>query len=159
MNSAIRQLLECPYTGAVKQIFIESKAIELIAHKLAQFQLPDAKKVTGLKPSSDDVERVLKAEKILRRDIECPPKLLDLAHAVGTNHCTLNKGFMEVFGTTVFGHLREMRLIEARRLMEEEDMNVTQTALAVGYNSIATFSRAFLEFFGRSPSTFLKRRS
>ncbi len=151
MNLAIQQLLDNPYTGAMQRLYMESKAIELIAHKLAQVESPDGRKAASLKLRVEDVERAHHAEEILRRDLECPPKLLDLAHAVGTNHCDLNMSFREVFGATVFGHLRQMRLTEAKRLLEEEDMNVTEAALTVGYNSVPSFSRAFSEFFGENP--------
>ncbi len=159
MNVAIQQMLECPYTGAMQQLYMESKAIELITHKLAQIALPDAETSGPLKLHPDDVERVHYAKELLTRDLECPPKLSDLAHAVGTNHCALNRGFREVFGATVFGHLRKMRLMEAKRLLEEEDMNVTEAALTVGYNSIPSFSRAFSGFFGENPTRCLRGRN
>jgi AraC family transcriptional regulator, transcriptional activator of the genes for pyochelin and ferripyochelin receptors len=158
MDAAVHQLLHSPYTGAMKRLYMESKAIELIAHKLAQIVSPNSSAQTPLKLRSDDIDRIRYAEEILCRDLERPPKLFDLARTVGTNHCDLNKGFREVFGVTVFGHLRQMRLINAKRLLEEEGMNVTEAALTVGYNSMSSFSRAFSEFFGQSPATCSKKR-
>jgi AraC-like DNA-binding protein len=157
MNAAIQQLLESPYTGVMQQLYMESKAIDLITHKLAQIASPDTKNPAPLKLHPDDIERVHYAEEILGRDLECPPNLSDLAHAVGTNHCALNKGFREVFGATVFSHLRQMRLTEAKRLLVEEAMNVTEAALTVGYSSMPSFSRAFSEFFGQNPAMCLKK--
>lgn len=158
MSTAIRQFLDCPYTGATRLLFMESKIIELIAHKFAQIQSPDCLIHAPITLRSGDIERIRYAKEILARDLESPPKLSDLARAVGTNHCSLNKGFREIFGTTAFGCLRAMRLIEAKRLLEEEGMNVTESALSVGYNSIPSFSRAFSEFFGQRPSVFQKRK-
>lgn len=158
MDAAVDQLLHSPYTGVMKRLYMESKAIELIAHKLAQIVSPDETPQPPFKLQSDDIDRIRYAEEVLCRDLECPPKLLDLARAVGTNHCSLNKGFREVFGATVFGHLRQKRLINAKRLLEEEGMNVTEAALTVGYNSISSFSRAFSEFFGQSPAMCARKR-
>ena len=62
-----------------------------------------------------------------------------------------------MYGATVFGYLRKMRLEEARRLLEKGDMNVTEAALAVGYNSISSFSRAFSAHFGSKPLSFVKK--
>ena len=152
MNAAVTQFLDCSYTGAMKRLYMESKAIELIAHKLAQIVSPNTPTKTPLKLRSVDIDRIRHADEILRRDLECPPTLLDLAHTVGTNHCTLNKGFRQVFGDSVFGRLRQIRLMEAKRLLEDEGMNVTEAALTVGYNSIPSFSRAFSEFFGQNPT-------
>jgi AraC family transcriptional regulator, transcriptional activator of the genes for pyochelin and ferripyochelin receptors len=158
MDLAIRQLLDCPYTGAMKQLYMESKAIELIAHKLAQIQSLDRPTPASLKLHPDEVERIRRAGEILGRDLESPPKLLDLARAVGTNHSALNRGFRAIYGATVFGLLRQMRLQEAKRLLEEEGANVTETALTVGYSSIPSFSKAFSEFFGQNPATCLKKK-
>jgi AraC family transcriptional regulator, transcriptional activator of the genes for pyochelin and ferripyochelin receptors len=158
MDLAIRQLLDCPYTGAMRQLYMESKVIELIAHKLAQIQSPDLATSTSLKLRPDEIERIRRAGDILSRDLESPPKLLDLAHSVGTNHSDLNRGFREIYGATVFGYLRQMRLQEAKRLLEEKGMNVTQTALSVGYNSIPSFSKAFSQFFGQNPAICLKKK-
>ncbi|MEW6347537.1 MAG: AraC family transcriptional regulator [Thermodesulfobacteriota bacterium] len=158
MTAAIGRLLDSPYTGAMKRLYMESKAIELIAHKLAQLGGPGGTAHTRPRMRSEDIDRVRYAKEILCRDLECPPKLSELARALGTNHSALNKGFREIYGTTVFGCLRQMRLIEARRMIEEEGKTVTETALTVGYNSVPSFSRAFLDFFGSNPTAFLKRK-
>lgn len=158
MNAAIHRLLHSPYSGPMKRMYMESKAIELIAHKLAQIGLSDLRTKPQPKLTLDDVDRVCQAKEILCRDLERPPRLFDLARTIGTNHSKLNQGFREVYGTTVFGCLRQRRLMEAKRLLEEEHMNVTEAALTVGYNSIPSFSRAFSEYFGQTPSTCLRKK-
>ncbi|MFP4567016.1 MAG: helix-turn-helix transcriptional regulator [Spirochaetaceae bacterium] len=55
----------------------------------------------------------------------------------------LKYGFREVFGTTVFGQLRNLRLEEARHLIEDGDHSVTEAAFAVGYSSLSHFARTF----------------
>jgi AraC family transcriptional regulator, transcriptional activator of the genes for pyochelin and ferripyochelin receptors len=62
-----------------------------------------------------------------------------------------------MYGTSVFGYLRKLRLEEARRLLENGGMNVTEAAFAVGYNSLSSFSRAFSAQFGATPMHFLKK--
>lgn len=151
MDTAVHQLLNCPYAGALGQIYQECKAIELIAHKLAQIQTSTST-VHGSNPLRlDDIERVYRARKILIRDLENPPKLSDLARAAGTNHTRLNQGFKRIYGTSVFGYLRRMRLEKAKAVLESGRMNVTEAAVAVGYNSLSSFSRAFSTHFGLKP--------
>jgi len=151
MDVAVRDLLDCPYTGLMKRLYLESKAIELIAHKIAQIAPTDGSRRPSPGFRQDDMERVRHAEDILRHDLENPPGLFDLARSVGTNHAKLNRGFKVVFGTTVFGYLRKMRLEKAKHLLEEEGMNVSETAAGVGYNSISSFSKAFAAHFGLNP--------
>ncbi len=158
MNLSIQHLLDCPYNGPMKELYMENKAIELIVHKLAQTITTNDKRETPLKIELHETDRIHHARDLLCQDLENPPRLSDLAHAVGTNHCRLNYGFRELYGTTVFGYLRQRRLTEAKRLVEEDGMNVTEAALSVGYNSISSFSKAFSEYFGMQPMMCRKRK-
>jgi AraC family transcriptional activator of pyochelin receptor len=159
MNMAVQNLLDCPYTGPMKELYMENKAIELIVHKLSQTVSMEAMKRRPFKVGPHETDRIHQARDILCRNLETPPRLSELAHAVGTNHCRLNTGFRELFGTTVFGYLRQKRLEEARRLLEVEHANVTEAALRVGYNSIPSFSKAFSEYFGIQPVMCRKNKS
>ncbi len=157
MDAAVDHLVACPYTGPAGRLYMESKVIELIAHKIAQICHPDTgPHLPDL--NSHDLERIRHARDILCRNLENPPRLHDLARCVGINHGKLNIGFRMEYGTTVFGYLRRMRLLEAKRLIDQGDMNVTEVALSVGYNSLPSFSKAFTEFFGIPPMQCLKKR-
>jgi AraC family transcriptional activator of pyochelin receptor len=158
MDATVDQLTTCPYTGPARQLYMESKVIELIAHKIGQICLTEKAPPTPPDLHIHDIERVRHARDILCSDLESPPRLHDLARSVGINHCKLNTGFRKVYGTTVFGYLRRMRLLEAKRLIDQGDMNVTEVALSVGYNSLPSFSKAFTEYFGIPPMQCLKKR-
>ena len=158
MNLSIQHLLDCPYTGPMKALYMENKAVELIVHKLAQTLSSNGKQDLPQTIEPLEMDRIHRARDILCRDLESPPRLSDLAHAVGTNHSRLNRGFREVYGTTVFDYLRRKRLIEARHLMETEDASVTEAALSVGYSSISSFSKAFFGCFGMRPMACRKKK-
>jgi AraC family transcriptional regulator, transcriptional activator of the genes for pyochelin and ferripyochelin receptors len=158
MNTAIDQLMACPYTGPARRLYMESKVVELIAHKIAQISFSESMQPPLSDLQAQDIERIRHARDILCGDLENPPRLHDLARSVGINHCKLNIGFRQLFGATVFGYLRRMRLLEAKRLIDQGDMNVTEVALSVGYNSLPSFSKAFSDFFGIPPIQCLKKR-
>lgn len=157
MGQAVQNLMDCPYTGRLKVLYLESKAMELIVHKLAQTARQDDDRSGSLNLGRRDMDRLMHARELLCRDMNNPPTLTELAHAVGTNHCRLNAGFREIFGATVFAYLRQRRLIEARRLIAEEGLNITEAAFRVGYNSLSSFSKAFADHFGLSPVRLRKR--
>jgi AraC family transcriptional regulator, transcriptional activator of the genes for pyochelin and ferripyochelin receptors len=159
METAMWQLVNCPYSGSLGKIYQETRAIELIAHKLAQIESCAVDRPASNKLRLDDVERVHQAKDILIRDLENPPRLFDLVRAVGTTHTQLNRGFRRIYGTSVFGYLRRLRLEKARHLLEKGSVNVTEAALAVGYNSLSSFSRAFSGYFGLKPVSYLRKRS
>ncbi len=157
MRVAIDQILNCPYSGAMRQLFIESKTMELITYKMDQ--IIQAKPVRNHAPrlKKEDYGRIKKAAGILINNLENPPGLFDLAKNVGTTHTRLNIGFRQIYGTTAFGYLRQVRLEKARQLLEKDGLNVTQAAYEVGYNSIPSFSKAFSVYFGINPTKYKKR--
>lgn len=55
---------------------------------------------------------------------------------------------------------KRLRLTEARRLMLDENRNVTEASLEVGYESISQFTRDYRKMFGLKPKEdILKLRS
>jgi AraC-like DNA-binding protein len=157
MHRVVLNLLDCPYSGMMQSLYLETKVMELIVLKLSQTACEDDLDKGASKLDRQEVDRLWYAREILCRDLENPPTLSQLAHTVGTNHCQLNIGFRKLYGTTVFDYLRQQRLIEARRLIQEEGANVTEAAFGVGYNSISSFSKAFSRHFGRPPITFRRK--
>ncbi|MBE9189292.1 helix-turn-helix transcriptional regulator [Gloeocapsopsis crepidinum LEGE 06123] len=163
MQLALQQLLHCPYHSLTKQLYLESKSLELVALALEQFveQVADPhpylRSVQGLRP--DDIERIYQAREILHHNLENPPSLIALARQVGLNDYKLKIGFRQVFKTTVFGYLRNCRLEQARQLLTEQQMSVTEISNAVGYTSLSSFNAAFRKKFGFNPSACLERLS
>ena len=152
MQIAVHQILNCDFQGTLKQIYLEAKAIELITLKLAQIQdsIRGTTKLKNLK--SSDIDRIYHAREILLKDIEHPPSLLALAKLVGLNDYKLKLGFRHCFGTTVFGYLRSHRLEQARQLLVETNLSVSEIARTVGYSSLSRFGAAFKQQFGINPS-------
>ncbi len=151
MQTALYEILNCPYSGTIRKIFLESKALELVAYKLAQIKLSKEEIQQRETVKRGENERIHHARFLLIDNMEEPPTLFELAQEVGLSHTRLNAGFKKIFGTTVFGCLQRIRLEHARYLMEKEGLNVTQAAFSVGYNSVPSFSRAFSHYFKQPP--------
>lgn len=151
------QILSCQYIGGLKWIYLESKALELITSILVQFipwEITLKKKYT-LRP--DDIERVHHARELIERDIQKPPTLKEIANIVGLSHSKLNFLYREVYGSTIFAHLRELRLNKSRLLLNEGTMNVTEVAFEVGYSNLSYFAKAFKDNFGIAPGIYLRK--
>jgi AraC family transcriptional regulator, transcriptional activator of the genes for pyochelin and ferripyochelin receptors len=155
MHNLINQILNCPYQGITRRLYLESKALELIALRLEQIKSDTAKNLpSNLQP--DDIERIYYARDILIKNIENPPSLMELARMVRLNDCTLKKGFREVFGTTAFGYLYNYRLETARHLLETRKAKVTDVVRMVGFRDRSYFAAAFRKKFGVNPSIYLR---
>ncbi len=154
MLTALQQILHCPHQGAIKRLYLESKALELIALKLSQIKQAHSQKPLDTRLKADDIQRIYMAKEILLREIEQPPSIVDLAKRVKINDCKLKQGFRQVFGTTVFGCLSQHRMERAKQLLETQDFRVAQVAQAVGYANPSKFSAAFKRQFGFTPKAY-----
>ncbi|MEO0825957.1 MAG: AraC family transcriptional regulator [Cyanobacteria bacterium J06635_15] len=151
---AAEQILNCPYQGLTRRLYLESRAIELIA-----LQLPvghgNAAKTPVYRPlKANEIECIYHARDVLLKDLENPPSLGDLAQQVNLNDYKLKQGFRQVFGTTVFGYLYLHRMERAKYLLETSHSTVTEVAQAVGYESATSFSAAFKKRFGVPPKNY-----
>lgn len=154
MQMALHQLWHCPYQGLTRQMYLEGKAIELLALKLDQINVVDQRKLPkALKPQ--DIERIHHAKDILLHDIENPPSLMALAKAVGLNDYKLKQGFHYVYDTTVFGYLHNHRMEAARQLLQTSHLTVSEVAYAVGFSNRSYFAAAFRRKFNINPKAYL----
>lgn len=133
------------------RLLAESAALELLAHALSPEEPPDARTSPLPRSALDD------AADILNDEWADPPTISRLARRVGTNECYLKAGFRQRFGTTIAAFVRDRRMREARRMIEEKGCSVQVTAVEVGFSNPSQFAAAFRKVHGVNPSSF--RRS
>jgi len=95
-----------------------------------------------------DQEKMQRARALLLQHYSEPLTLAYISRMVGTNECTLKRGFRICFGTTVYGMLTDIRMHKARELLDT-GLSVSTVARQVGYRHARSFSAAFAKYFGR----------
>ncbi|GMT49485.1 MAG: hypothetical protein IEMM0008_1024 [bacterium] len=153
MFLVLHQIQNCPYQDSLRQVYLESKVLELLV--LCSEQPSSTESNGHSQLHAQDIDKIHYAKEILIENMETPPSLLELAKRVGLNDFKLKRGFREILGTTVFGFLREQRMEKARMLLETGNMNVTEVLYDVGYNSPSHFSFEFKKRFGITPSSLI----
>ena len=78
----------------------------------------------------------------------------DMCAFVGLEYSYLFRLFKEHTNSSPGKYLAEYRLSRAAYLLKNTDMNITETANAVGYKDRAAFSKAFSRCFGISPKQY-----
>lgn len=81
-----------------------------------------------------------------------------LASLFNKNASVLSNAFSKETGQTLTNFIQHARIQEAIRLMNTTDMNVSQIALAVGYQDFSYFSKVFVKTVGVSPREYKKGR-
>lgn len=88
----------------------------------------------------------------IRDDIRSAIVIPELARRVGMSASSFHKHFKTTTKTTPLQYQKELRLLEARRLLRMGGASVTATAFDVGYESPTQFSREYARKFGVPPS-------
>lgn len=95
--------------------------------------------------------RVAKAIYLIQADISQTLRIEQLAEAACMSSSSFHQHFKALTSMTPLQFQKQLRLIEARRLMVVEDVTVAEAAYRVGYESASQFSREYSRMFGAAP--------
>jgi len=151
LQALAAQIATCAFEGGARSLYLGGKALELAALGAQLLGAEGGGGPAVPRATAGDVERVHAARDILYACMQDPPTLEALAVRVGTNPRKLTAGFRQVFGTSVFALLAELRLARAHAMLCDDDASVSTVAYRVGY-SPAHFAVAFRKRYGVSPS-------
>ncbi len=157
IRTTANQIIDCDFEGKIKEIFLTSKANELIIYILEQIKSNYLEDRSGV-VTKNDIEKIAEIERILHSNIVEVPSLIELAEIASMTHTKLNKIFKNVYGNTVFGYLRELRLNKSKKLLDDGNLNITEITYETGWSNPSHFSREFKEQFGITPKSYSKLR-
>jgi AraC-like DNA-binding protein len=130
-------------------MLLESKVLDLLVLLLKQ--ITPEKPFKGLTVRLDDVDKLYEVKRVVEQHLTRQHSLRELARQVGLNEFKLKKGFRELFGTTIFSYLLDLRMEHARQLLIQGTMTVEEVAEEVGYKYAKNFMTAFKKKFNMLP--------
>jgi AraC-like DNA-binding protein len=151
MHSCINDIMNCHFTGGLKLLFLQSKCLELLALQAQAFEEAAKKTERPALKSAYDKERIYYAREYLLANACKPPSLTELAKVAGINEFKLKHGFKETFGNSVFAYLSDYRLMKAKELLADKQVDIKNISDDLGYSSVQHFNKAFTRKFGLSP--------
>lgn len=99
-----------------------------------------------------NARRVARAVAVLREDFTKPLPMERLAAAAGMSPSSFYQHFRAVTSLSPLQFQKQLRLIEARRLMLADGLTASSAAFAVGYESVPQFTREYRRLFGAPPA-------
>jgi AraC-like DNA-binding protein len=99
--------------------------------------------------------RLIKALQFMEQNSDRELRVAEIAKACGASERTLDRLANAELGKSIGETLRTIRVEQAVQLLQN-GLNVTETALRVGYQSLSQFIRVFQNSTGRLPSDFLR---
>jgi AraC-like DNA-binding protein len=78
----------------------------------------------------------------------------DLARAAGLSRAHFSRQFRRAFGESPHGYLLTRRLERAAAMLRTTDNSVADICMAVGLQSVGSFTSSFTRRFGRTPTEY-----
>lgn len=101
-------------------------------------------------------QRISRAVTLIRENFAQSLRVEFLAEVAGMSHSSFHEHFRAVTSLSPLQFQKQLRLIEARRLMLSEGQIISNAAYTVGYESIHQFTREYGRMFGLPPARDIK---
>lgn len=154
-NILAKQILSSPYKGVLNEIYIQSKALEIIFLEL--LGLKEKPKNTEAKFSEFDINALYKAKQILENQSHFP-SIYKLSRMVSLNEFKLKFGFRKYFAKTPYQISLNARLENAKKLLQKDSLSIAEISQKTGFKHQQSFSVAFSKHFGILPKDMRKTR-
>ena len=139
------------WLGAIENEKLAQKVADTLVHTRHINHPGEARVPAGSRYGIED-QRLVKAIRLMEEHVEDKLTLKDVARSVDISDRQLERLFHQHLQVTPVGFYRQLRLERAHRLLAYSRLTVRDVALATGFSTLAEFSRAFKERYGRPPS-------
>jgi AraC-like DNA-binding protein len=112
---------------------------------------PHGAEIARLTSPDGHAQRIGRALRLLREHFDRPLRVGDLARAANMSPSSFHQHFKALTNLSPLQYQKQLRLIEARRLIVADDTGVAAAAYRVGYESPSQFSREYARMFGLPP--------
>ncbi|HEX6799641.1 MAG TPA: AraC family transcriptional regulator [Ktedonobacterales bacterium] len=147
LDAAVRlvRLLDSPTEA---RILLPLITREMVYRLLMGEQAARLRHLATLGGYTSSIARVVER---LRHDFDQPLRVESLARDLGMSVSGLHHHFKAVTALSPLQYQKRLRLLEARRLLLDEDLDATRAALRVGYHDASHFNREYKALFGVPP--------
>jgi AraC-like DNA-binding protein len=97
---------------------------------------------------------IWRARNVIHQDATDELSLTKVAKAVNISANHLSEKFKQVTGVNFVTYVARIRFENARGLLHDPEMRVSEVAFAAGFQSLSQFNRVFKKFSGKSPSEY-----
>ncbi|EKE76201.1 AraC family transcriptional regulator [Gallaecimonas xiamenensis] len=154
MAGAAERLLQCLQSPLEARVLGQGRLRELIFEALKGAQGPALR---ALVQGQGHYARIAQVLAEMCDNLGQEMTVEQLARSASMSLSSFHQHFKDVARCSPLQYLKRLRLLKAQMLLSQDQLNVGQTANAVGYKSVNQFSRDYKRYFGASPNQ--ERRS
>ncbi len=115
------------------------------------FEGPHGGDIAQTTLATGNAEPIVRAIHALRDGFDKPVRIDQLASIAHLSPSAFHRQFKDLTSMTPLQYQKQLRLLEARRLMVSDAAGAEAAAFRVGYASASQFSREYARMFGRPP--------
>jgi AraC-like DNA-binding protein len=107
--------------------------------------------VRQIATSGSHMQRIAEVIQLIKADFTQPMRVEELAGQANMSPSSFHHHFKKVTSMSPLQYQKQLKLLEARRLMLTENSNAANAAYQVGYESPSQFNREYSRMFGAPP--------
>ncbi|PSB28933.1 AraC family transcriptional regulator [Chlorogloea sp. CCALA 695] len=113
--------------------------------------------VRQIATAGSNMQRIAEVIKRLKADFTSPLRVENLALAANMSASSFHRHFRAITSMSPLQYQKQLRLLSARQMMLIENVDASQAAYQVGYESASQFSREYARMFGAPPIRDIER--
>ena len=139
--------------SSTKNLFLKAKVYELFSHLYNRNRDLNIEQCPFL-TNEENFKKIKKAKDIIIENMTNPPSLVELSEEINLSLKKLKEGFKKIYGKPVYQFLIEYKMELAKKLLSDNDYNVNEVSLKLGYSTASHFITAFKNKYGLTPKNF-----
>ena len=161
MRSAINALLDCAVRltklldTPQDLLMLAPIIIREIYYRLFVGEQSEA--VRQIATSGSNMQRIAQVIQLINADFTQTVRIDELAERAKMSPSSFYQHFKQVTSMSPIQYQKQLRLLEARRLMLAENSDAASASIRVGYESRSQFSREYARMFGAPPRRDIER--
>lgn len=154
LHFIFQQIRDCAAIGTSQHIYLESKVLEVLSFVTHDLNQSLKRTKLSVKLSKKDIRLLNKAIIFMKKNISKYPSIKELSYIANMSETRFQLAFKQIYGTTVYQYLKELRMNEALLLLQNSDYSIQTIAEKVGYKNGGHFAGIFKNTYGVTPKKY-----
>ena len=152
-----RQIRSSQAAGISLRVYLEGKVLEILSLLAQAYENRGQQQLPSVRLTRSDRRWLSKAAAEMKRDLSAYPSVSKLAKSANMSLSRFQLAFKQVYGTTPYAFLQDLRLNRALQLLHNPDYSIVEIAARVGYRHAGHFAGLFKRSYGLSPREYGER--
>ncbi|WP_338358627.1 AraC family transcriptional regulator [Yeosuana marina] len=157
MADHVNALQNIDNKGITRILQIEGEVYQLLSMHIKMHNTYENSKPLKVSLLKSELKKIRLLAKKIAKNSSKNYTLDEISQNSGLSQAKLQEGFKFLYARTVSEYIRHARLEEARDLMNNSNLNISQIVYSIGFTSRSYFSKIFKEKYGISPNEFKKQ--